>query len=191
MEELIKFKINSEMSIDIILPCSKENLTACDDVKIIFKSNNKEYLLYDHDTILWALRCLSASLTAALSKRLTLPAFFEGRDIGYMWNLSLHETISLQNERAQKEEEWQDDYLIWNFKEFALWIYNKDNAFCFEVTPVYKWHFDTQKAPAANDSFEEFMASYKPSEIIKIDKEVVENILNQSEDLLKFVNKSL
>ncbi len=185
MENTIIFQINKCDSIKIILPCLNEELTFCHDVKIVAVINSKEYVLYNYDTILWALRCLSASLESALNHKLDIS--FLSNDIGYIYNQKIYATANQSESTISHLDEWNDDCLIWNFKEFALWIYNKDSSIFFEITPVFQWHFSKPETNETYISYETFMLEYKSIATIEINKDTAEKLLKQSEDLLNSI----
>lgn len=167
-----------------------QELVFCDDVSIFFIDDGKEYLLYDNDTILWALRCLSSSLEKSLEEKLKLPEFLKSYDIGFMWNTTIHETIKNPDNKSLPSE-WQDNYLIWNFKEFALWMYNKNDSIYLQITPVYKWHFIDPKQNEHFISYEKFMDNYKPITTLTLDKKVAQKLLDKAQSLLKKLEKGM
>ena len=168
------------------------DLRSFDYLTIAYHNGTKKYILYTNDWVVEALGMLKALLTKAIDNRLILHDSIVN-DIGYLWNEYLQDKKehNFVEKPLENSTYWvgQTHHLC-ESKKWDTWLYNKNDAIYFEITPSYHWHFCKPQKNEKFVSYKKFVKKYKPLAIIKIDKKVAQRWLKIVSRLLATAQKN-
>jgi NAD+--asparagine ADP-ribosyltransferase len=187
MSNLITYSIKTDEKIEVIRFSEDENIKRYEEVSIIYKDSDKEYILYTNDFIIEALLALQNLLIKAINGELELHSSLVEKGIGFLSNENFQNSQGLVMIKGKEGEFWVGDkYLLWDSMNHQTWIYNLNGEVAIEVTPTYKWHFEEpDKQSDEYLAYEDFRKNYKTCFIKTITKNVAECWLSQCEDILK------
>lgn len=191
MKTKIIFKIDNALSLIIKNLCYEGNhLYRWDPIEIIFKDENSEYIINQHDHLMPQVEQLYDCLQGAISNKLSLLKSIKA-DLGYLWNQDLNHCSITSHEQLQKEKDWKGaKYLMWDGNKFDTWLYNKNNKIYIEITPIYPWHFNKPKAEDNYIPYDEWIKNYKPLVIIEIDKVAAKQWYDQAGKIMQEIEKN-
>lgn len=192
----IIFNISATSFIEIVLPCKLKDLYRYEDIEIFFIYEDKNYSIFKFNFLFYALEAFKALLEESLSYNLYLNTSIN-KDVGYLWNEYLNDVRG--NNLAKQEMDKDSDlvrwvgqkYLLWSSpRDYTTWLYNKNESIYFEVTPTYKWHFDDPEKGENFVTYKKWIKSYEPIAIIELKREVAQELLKETEKILKFITEN-
>ena len=164
-----------------------------DYITIAYHENRRKYILYTNDFVIESVRTAESMLTKVLKGELVLHESID-RGLGYLWNEYLKNKPGYNFVQVPVEKNstmWVGQrYDLWESKQCKTWLYNKDGAIYFEVTPGYQWHFIKPKKSEKYITYGKFIKNYKPIAIIKIDEKVAKRLLRTVSKLVKIAENN-
>ncbi len=185
MRSILQFEINDVEKINFYVYEDIDDLIFYNsEIKIIFKDDKKEIILFD-DYITEGIGTLNNLLICLLNNKMKIEERFINNGLGCYFNKELHKTVT----EDHCEEDPSLAYSLWNAKGWGTWAYNLDEKICFEISPVYKWHF----CESTNDSeyipFDKYIDSYKIHKNFIIDKKKAQEWQEKCEKILANIKK--
>ena len=189
-EYKIKLKLNDNIFIEAIIPCKEQELEGCEETTITFHYNQEYYTLSKHNCIGLDIENLNTALKEALNNRFTLHPSID-KDIGYMTNEYFHDSSKELFIRNNGGKSWIGmNYLIWSPRGIGTWLYNKDSTILLEIAPFYKWHHIDPKRGEDFITYAEFIKNYKPYFILELNRDIAQQWLNKTEELLTIIKQN-
>jgi hypothetical protein len=192
----VNFSLSKAEQIIIELEDSLEEVHCCYSAKIAFMQNKKKFFI-GNDSVRHNLELLKGLLTKALKNKLKLHKSIT-TDIGYLDNeylrLLYNDDPSIKSifsyEKLGESKRWVGDkYHLWGYGSRGVWIYNDiDGSIIFEVTPAYAGGF---AYPEKCIPYNKWIKKYKPYLIRIIPQEVAQQWLDQTNAILKQIEKNI
>jgi hypothetical protein len=186
----ITFRINDEMYLEMVLTSDLNCLSRYDEICVLFRNNDFEYILYYDDFIIEAVRAIKNGLRKALQNGIELHPEFIKQDIGLWYNKyiqKINENVTcVEDDLCAKYYVWATPTKIGTIS----WLYNYDGAIVFEVTPVYKWHYDKPEKGEEYYQFETFVSNYSPYLKVVLDRTIAVQWLKKCEDILAILESN-
>lgn len=167
----IIFPIGKNEKIKLFLTNDIPDTHRYDEVKIILQTGNDDFILYNNDFIIEAIRVATNLMQKALKNDLGLHSSIIGEEIGLLSNrLYMNEVSMLVFENGF----WVGDRnLLWQTHQNTSWLYNKGNKIFFEVTPIFEGCFEEDEYSDSRMAYEEFKRNYSPIYIAEIKMEYI------------------
>ena len=188
----VVLSINEQSSINIIGPYDFRGLFPCANVTMQLEMPGLESVLYGPDNVQYLLDVLHARLISILTSDAKAVSGIPG-DLGFVWN----EVLQIKNNQGET-----DHYAIaaWTEKKSLLlsnsslcletWLYVRDGVVHFDVTPVYRWHFNSPEPGERYISYDEFRSNYKPIAQLVISMATIKKWECKVAKLLKIIEKN-
>lgn len=165
-------------------------------IEIFFIYEGKNYSVFKFNFLFYALEAFKPLLEESLSYNLYLHTSID-KDIGYLFNEYLHDKrgYNLIEQKIYTDSDllvWVGQKnLVWSSpRGYEAWLYNKNESIFFEVTPSYKWHFLEPEKCENFITYKKWIESYKPVAIIELKREVAQELLKETERILKFITEN-
>ena len=180
---------NKNEHIKIILSQPLDYIFRYDEVTILFHSRDgADYIIYEKDFIIEALRLLYYSLESLLNGKRKLHESIT-KNIGYLWNKYLYGT-----DKSFVYKKWSDGTTRWIGLDYSLlsslkakaWLYEREGTLYLEVTPAYNWPSAEEKKQGY-PTYREFLKNYKPYVVTTLDREVAHDWYKKAGELLVIV----
>lgn len=187
------FNINGQERIILFLSSGLDDIFRYDDVSAVYiKDNICEQIIHQEEDILEFVDVLNSSLEFALRGKNKISTLL-GKNIGYLWNVYLHKFYG--DCMNKKEPDWgAKESRLWDTRETASWLYEKDGKFYFEITPVYKWIAGLPDPEEKSEyvTYKQFMKNYKsyPSIVAELSVEILHRWQEQTKYLLALIRLS-
>ncbi len=190
MGKYMTFSITDSDNIEVVRISDEEDIYRYEEVKIIYKRKEREYILYNNDFIVEAFSVLEILLYKAIAGELELHSSIKEKGIGFLSNEYFQNKPGLTMIDGEEGKFWVGDrYLLWESMGYQTWIYNFNREIKIEVTPTYKWHFDELDEKSINFiSYEEFIKNYMSCFVITISKSTAETWLNKCKEINNKLN---
>lgn len=189
----ICLKIDHSNYLTIEFKGAIKDLYLLDDITVVYHENKKKYILQEYDCVAGPLRDFVFDLNAAIKHELVVHESID-QDLGYLWNEYLQDKKGHNFVKAPLEKDstfWVGlRNLVLSSQQYETWLYNKNGAIFFEITPLYKWHHSEPKKNEKYISYDEFIKNYKPLVIIKLENKVAKSWLRTVSRLLKIAQKN-
>lgn len=186
----IIFRINDEMFLDMVLTSDLNSLSRFDEISVLFRNNDVEYVLYYNDFIIEAVRSLNNGLHKSLQNDKELHLEFIKQDIGLWYNKYIQKINEDENCLV---DDLSAKYYLWATPTkigTISWIYNYNGEIIFEVTPMYKWHYDEPEEVEDFYQFEAFVNNYSPYVKVNLEKTIAQQWLKKCEEILFFIERN-
>lgn len=185
----IIFAINEQERIKVILFSPLDNIWRFDFIEALYvKDDVCELLIYTDDELVELLRLLlNGVCIRAFSGKSKLDESIQ-ENLGYMWNVYLDSWRHVRSYQNMPDCISQR-YLLRSHRGVAVWFYEKDGKFLFEITPAYKWHScDLRlKENKGYVPFKQFIENYKPYVITEVSLEALRVWFKQITYLLSLI----
>jgi hypothetical protein len=187
--------ISAGQSLAIGLPVEIDLLEADDKISVVYKDTNLAIDLVWDEPALTALFNLYLNLMMLKGGQRKLHPSIQ-KNIGYLANKALLK-MELKQEADDNElkyEMTEEEGLAWVGQKYAVWgpghaemawLYEKDERFFLEITPVYPWIF--QEGAHLQEGyvpFEEYIQDYKTTVIIELETSAIDALVDQVDELL-------
>ena len=187
------FSLNDTECISITLHKPHDIIHCCYEIPLFF-IKNKEKILLSKDSIRELIEIFNGLLKKALLNNLKLPASIS-TNIGYLFNKEINEekpNSELQYEKCENGNSWVGwKYKIWSYLT-ATWIYNDElGNIILEITPVYPKTFRDPEEDLDIENYQNWMKSYAPILIRTIPRNIAENWLKQTENILEEIKANI
>lgn len=191
--DLIELEISKTQSIRIYLPCKKEELESFDYVTIKYLKEQSEYILYDDDFIIAAIRPFKNLLEKALNLELQIKSEYINKGIGYYYNIYSNELSTTYDLSLVDPGE---NFIVWGTPShigIETFIYNVQDQIYIEISPHYKWldgYPEDEDEAKEYVTFENFINNYQPIDIVAIDKSVAEKWLKFCCEMIEMLKEN-
>ncbi|WP_086312358.1 hypothetical protein A5821_000101 [Enterococcus sp. 7F3_DIV0205] len=156
---------------------------AYDELIIKYINGEDEYILFK-DFVVTGFNLIESLFQKALANSLKIDHSKFPKGIGYEW-------VVISHAIAEEEIELEDitsPYRLWTTPSYlarSTWIYNDGEKSYIEISPEYRWDYNDPEEGECFESFDSFVERYDCLENIEIDKEILEEILNEIEEVAK------
>jgi len=189
---VLKLPINDAQYVTLEFLDRASALRILDYLTIAYYKGAKRYILYPEDYVAGVLWSFESLLAKVVCGQLPLHESIT-EDIGFLW----HEYLQDKKEHNFVEKPLENStywvgqtHHLCESKKWDTWLYNKNDAIYFEITPSYHWHFCKPQRNEKFVSYKKFVKKYKPLAIIKIDKKVAQGWLKIVSRLLATAQKN-
>lgn len=187
----ITFTINELEKIILTIELPLEEVHCCTESPIYLEFSDKRILL-SQDSVRENMYILSNLLTKALDNQLILDKSITA-DIGYLYNQELQGKDGLVYKEIEKNVfHWVGgSYSLWSYN-VETWLYNKDGAIIFEVTPIYPGNFFVEPGKEHEIvPYDQWIKNYEPLLIRQISKHTAQVWLEQANSILQLIETNM
>ena len=185
--------INKTDSIKILIPKFEDkynyfykpvkSLHMCDQITIAFQQADKQTeLAKNMFAILF--EAFQEVLTNVVNNQLVLPKEYEVGKVGYAFN------ICVENENGSDNCFYSIPSAFCNNESTKTWLYNKNNKFYLEISPLYPWLYRDPSSHEEYFSFQEYIKTYTPLAVYEISSDKAREWLAQCNTILENVDRS-
>ena len=163
----------------------------CYKAPIFWVDSSKELLL-SLDSIRMNIGWFNGIIHQALLHELKLPNSIN-QNIGYQYNRYINEdNPNIEYEKIETIKSWVGNrYKLWSYS-VETWMYNDEHGnIILEITPVYPKTFRDPEEDLDINDYENWMKSYAPILIRTIPRNIAENWLKQTEDILEEIKANI
>ena len=107
-----------------------------------------------------------------------------------MWNEYTHKRDSTQWANSDQAAWVGERYLVWSTSckyNISTWLYIKNEKIILEITPDYPWTFVDPKSGENYITYDEFIKNYKPYVIREISREIAQQWLDKTAELIHII----
>ncbi len=146
------------------------------DEATVFYDDRESSVILAKDAIQEILIVLSECIDRVLKGQLKIPKLLENK-IGKLYNIDNNsEKFTFQYDSSRM--------LCVNY--VSTWIYNaEDNKICIEISPLYPWTYRDPKEGENYISFDEFISSYRPIAVIRVERNSLIKLKQKCDSVIK------
>lgn len=181
MKELLNVKISNNNFITVLSENKDNDLFMFDEITIKY-INGKNSIILFKDFLCEGIRSFYNVLSKSLEGNLQLDKQLHEKGVGYFWN-----NYCNMLRVSTDVEDVTSKYHLWSTtSQYSneTWMYNIGSNIYIEVSPTYKWFYDSDSNEDDYVTFGEFMDNYKIHDRVLINTRSIETCIKQCEILI-------